>query len=86
MNRPINAAEQDILNRLPRTTINTETMKPPFPSEKDRLLMRCRSELRSILADINADRIPHDGDDFHEMLRDLDAALDPTKHKWKRAT
>lgn len=40
-----------------------------------RLLGRCNTELLSILADINADQIPHDGDDFHELLRDLGAAL-----------
>lgn len=47
-------------------------------SERDRyhrLLIRARKELRSVLADINAEQIPHDGDDFHELLRDLDAAL-----------
>ena len=44
---------------------------------KDNLLIRCRRELQSVLADINADQIPHDGDDFHELLRDLDAALKP---------
>jgi len=45
--------------------------------EQDRLLIRCRRELRSVLADINAEQIPHDGDDFHELLRDLDEALTP---------
>lgn len=43
--------------------------------ELERLVTRSRSELRSVLADINADQIPHDGDDFHELLRDLDSAL-----------
>ena len=50
-----------------------------FEVPKRELLVRCRSELRSILADINAEQIPHDGDDFHKLLRDLDDVIDPTK-------
>ncbi len=40
-----------------------------------RLLIRCRSELQSVLADINAEQVPYDGDDFHELLRDLNEAI-----------
>lgn len=46
-------------------------------AEQDRLLIRCRRELQSVLADINAEQVPHDGDDFHELLRDLNEALTP---------
>lgn len=48
-------------------------------ADMDRLLIRCRRELQSVLADINAEQVPFDGDDFHELLRDLDTALTPTK-------
>lgn len=48
-------------------------------AELDRLLIRCRRELHSVLAAINAEQVPHDGDDFHELLRDLDSTLEPTK-------
>jgi hypothetical protein len=40
------------------------------------LLARAERELHSVLADINADRIPHDGDDFHELLGDIRATLE----------
>jgi hypothetical protein len=39
------------------------------------LLKRCYAEFNSILEDINNDKIPFDGDDFHEILRDLREAL-----------
>jgi hypothetical protein len=45
--------------------------------DQRRLLGRCRSELQSIMVDINDDRVPFDGDDFHELLRDIDDALEP---------
>jgi len=41
------------------------------------LLGRCNRELRSVLASINAEQYHHDGDDFHELLRDLDQSLKP---------
>jgi hypothetical protein len=35
------------------------------------LLVRAERELLGVLNNINEDRIPHDGDDFHELLRDI---------------
>lgn len=32
-------------------------------------LVMCRRELVDVLDDINKERVPHDGDDFHEALR-----------------
>jgi hypothetical protein len=40
------------------------------------LLARAERELQNVLKDINADRIPHDGDDFHELLGDIRATLE----------
>ena len=41
------------------------------------LLTRCRRELNDVLHSINKGKVYFDGDDFHELLRDLDEALSP---------
>ena len=38
-------------------------------------LVMCRRELVDVLDDINKERVPHDGDDFHEALRISKEAL-----------
>jgi hypothetical protein len=46
--------------------------------QRDRLayaLFMCRKELVDVLDDINKERVPHDGDDFHEALRISKEAL-----------
>jgi hypothetical protein len=40
------------------------------------LLKRVQFELIDVLNSINNDKIHHDGDDFHELLRDVEAALE----------
>ena len=35
------------------------------------VLKRAERELLGVLNNINDDRVPHDGDDFHELLRDI---------------
>ena len=47
-------------------------------------LRACEREMKNILADINAEVMPHDGDDFHEALLSAKTALsalnpDPSK-------
>lgn len=39
------------------------------------LLQRVKRELLDVIDSINQDKIHHDGDDFHELLRDIDIAL-----------
>ncbi len=60
---------------LENSPSNLQTEALAELAELDRMLIRARRELLSILADINAEQIPHDGDDFHELLRDLDRAI-----------
>jgi hypothetical protein len=40
------------------------------------LLRRVQFELVDVLNSINNDKIHHDGDDFHELLLDVEAALE----------
>jgi hypothetical protein len=40
------------------------------------LLKRVHFELIDVLNSINNDKIHHDGDDFHELLLDVEAALE----------
>ena len=40
------------------------------------LLKRVQFELIDVLNSINNDKIHHDGDDFHELLLDVEAALE----------
>jgi hypothetical protein len=50
--------------------------------QRDRLayaLFMCRKELVDVLDDINKERVPHDGDDFHEALRISKEALAAVK-------
>jgi hypothetical protein len=42
-------------------------------------LFMCRRELIDVLDDINKERVPHDGDDFHEALRISKEALAAVK-------
>jgi hypothetical protein len=42
-------------------------------------LVMCRRELVDVLDDINKERVPHDGDDFHEALRISKEALAAVK-------
>ena len=42
-------------------------------------LFMCRRELVDVLDDINKERVPHDGDDFHEALRISKEALAAVK-------
>ena len=52
--------------------------------QRDRLayaLFMCRKELVDVLDDINKERVPHDGDDFHEALRISKEALAAVKGK-----
>jgi hypothetical protein len=44
-------------------------------------LVMCRRELVDVLDDINKERIPHDGDDFHEALRISKEALAAVKEE-----
>ena len=42
---------------------------------KEALLKRVHREFMEVLESINEGRVHHDGDDFHEILRDIEAAL-----------
>lgn len=51
------------------------------------LLGRVHRELLDVLNSINQDKIHHDGDDFHELLNDVEKALaqpeqEPVISKW----
>ena len=43
---------------------------------KEALLKRVHREFMEVLESIDEGRIHHDGDDFHEILRDIEAALE----------
>ena len=45
------------------------------------LLQRVKRELLDVIDSINQDKIHHDGDDFHELLRDIDIALAQLEQK-----
>jgi len=50
---------------------------------KQKLLGRVHRELLDVLNSINQDKIHHDGDDFHELLIDVEKALaQPKQRPW----
>jgi hypothetical protein len=68
--------------KTPTANRKTEATYEELQEQREKLayaLFMCRRELVDVLDDINKERVPHDGDGFHEALRISKEALAAVK-------